>query len=148
MHPKERLQEDLKAALKAGDTARRDVLRLLQAAIRQVEVDRRVTLDAEQVYELLATEAKKRRESIAEAQKAGREDIAAREQAELTVIETYLPDQLSREALEAEVRKAIEETGATTAKEMGQVMKVLMPRVKGRADGRLVNEVVKALLGG
>ena len=148
MHPKERLQEDLKAALKAGDTARRDILRLLQAAIRQVEVDRRVTLDAEQVYELLATEAKKRRESIAEAQKAGREDIAAREQAELAVIETYLPDQLSREALEAEVRKAIEETGATTAKEMGQVMKVLMPRVKGRADGRLVNEVVKALLGG
>lgn len=148
MHPKERLQEDLKAALKAGDTARRDVLRLLQAAIRQVEVDRRVTLDAEQVYELLATEAKKRRESIAEAQKAGREDIAAREQAELAAIEAYLPDQLSREALEAEVRKAIEETGATTAKEMGQVMKVLMPRVKGRADGRLVNEVVKALLGG
>jgi uncharacterized protein YqeY len=148
MHPKERLQEDLKAALKSGDTARRDVLRLLQAAIRQVEVDRRVTLDADQVYELLAAEAKKRRESIAEAQKAGREDIAAREQAELAVIETYLPDQLSREALEAEVRKAIEETGAATAKDMGQVMKVLMPRVKGRADGRLVNEVVKALLGG
>jgi uncharacterized protein YqeY len=148
MHPKERLQEDLKNAMKSGDTKRRDILRLLTSAIKQVEVDSRTTLSEEQVYGVLATEAKKRRESIAEALKANRHDIADKEQAELEVIESYLPKQLTREEVEAEVRKAIEEADAKTAKDMGNVMKVLMPRVKGRADGKLVNEVVKSLLNG
>jgi uncharacterized protein YqeY len=148
MHPKERLQEDLKSAMKSGDAKRRDILRLLTSAIKQVEVDSRTTLSEEQVYGVLATEAKKRRESIAEALKANRHDIADKEQAELEVIESYLPKQLTREEVEAEVRKAIEEAGAKTAKDMGSVMKVLMPRVKGLADGKLVNEVVKSLLNG
>lgn len=148
MGPKERLQDDLKAAMKAGDVTRRDTLRFIQAAIRQVEVDKRITVNDEQVYDLLSTEAKKRRDSIDEARNAGRSDIAGKEQAELELIESYLPQQLSREELEAEVRRAIAESGAKTAKEMGAVMKVLMPRVKNRTDGKLVNEVVKALLGG
>jgi uncharacterized protein YqeY len=146
MHPKERLQEDIKAAMKAGDTQRRDTLRLLNSAIRQVEVDTRTTLSEEQVVALLMKEAQKRRDSIAEAKKLNRQDIADKEQAELTVIESYLPQQMSRAEIEAEVRSAIAESGATSAKDMGNVMKVLMPRVKGRADGKLVNEVVKALL--
>jgi len=146
MHPKEQLQEDLKAAMKAGDAVRRDALRMLTSAIRQVEVDQRKTLNEEEVFALLAKEAQKRRDAAAEAHKAGRDDIAAKEQSEVTLIESYLPAQLSREEIEAEVRQAIKETGVTSAKEMGNLMKVLMPRVKGRADGKLVNEVVKALL--
>ncbi len=148
MHPKEQLQADLKTAMKSGDSQRKDTLRLIMAAIKQVEVDSRTELTEEQVYGVLATEAKKRRDSIAEMRGAGRNDLADQEQMELGLIETYLPQQLSREEVEVEVRKAITETGAKTPKDMGSLMKVLMPRVKGRADGRLVNEVVKALLNG
>lgn len=148
MGPKERLLEDLKTAMKSGDQVRRDTLRLIQAAIRQIEVDKRITLSDEQVNDLLSGEAKKRRDSISEARNAGRNDIADKEQAELELIESYLPQQLSREALEDEVRAAIAEAGASAEKDMGAVMKVLMPRVKNRADGKLVNEVVRALLKG
>jgi uncharacterized protein YqeY len=148
MHPKERLQEDLKAAMKSGDTQRKDALRFITAAIKQVEIDTRTQLTEEQTYGVLMTEAKKRRDSIAEARKAGRNDLADKEQMELELIESYLPKQLSRAELEDEARKAIAESGAKTAKDMGNVMKVLMPRVKGRADGKLVNEVVKSLLNG
>lgn len=148
MHPKERLQEDLKAALKSGDTQRKDALRFITAAIKQVEIDTRTQLTEEQTYGVLMTEAKKRRDSISEARKARRNDLADKEQMELELIESYLPQQLSREELQDEARKAIAESGAKTAKDMGNVMKVLMPRVKGRADGKLVNEVVKSLLNG
>ena len=147
MHPKEQLNEDLKAAMKSGDAFRKDTLRLMMSAIKQVEVDQRKTLTEEDVYGLLQTEAKKRRDSITEMRGAGRNDLADKEQAELTLIESYLPQQMTREELEVEARKAIAESGASSAKEMGNVMKVLMPRVKGRADGKLVNEVVKSLLG-
>ncbi len=95
MHPKERLQEDLKNAMKSGETRRRDTLRLITSAIKQVEVDSRAALSEEQVYGVLTSEAKKRRESIAEALKAGRQDIADKEQGELEVIESYLPKQLT-----------------------------------------------------
>ncbi len=148
MHPKEQLQADLKAAMKSGDTQRKDALRFILAAIQQVEVDTRSQLTEEQTYGVLMTEAKKRRDSIAEMRKAGRNELADKEQMELGLIESYLPEQLSREELEAEARKAVDETGAKTPKDMGSVMKVLMPRVKGRADGKLVNEVVKSLLNG
>jgi uncharacterized protein len=147
MHPKDQMNEDLKVAMKSGDSARKDTLRLLLSVIKQSEVDTRTTLSEDQVYGLLQTEAKKRRESITEAQKVGRAQIAEHEQAQLTIIESYLPQQLSKDEIEAEVRKAIQESGATSAKDMGNVMKVLMPRVKGKADGKLVNDVVKSLLG-
>lgn len=146
MSVREKLNEDLKTAMKSGEAQRKDALRFIIAAIKQVEIDKRETLSDEQVYSILGTEAKKRRDSIAEMSKAGRADLAAQEQMELTLIESYLPQQLSREELEAEVRKAIEESGAKSAKDMGNVMKVLRPRVKGKADGKLVNDVVKALL--
>ena len=147
MHPKEQLSEDLKTAMKSGDAFRKDTLRLVMAAIKQVEVDSRKTLSEEDVFGLLQTEAKKRRDSISEMRGAGRNDLADKEQAELTLIESYLPKQLTREELEVEARKAITESGASSAKDMGNVMKVLMPRVKGLADGKLVTEVVKSLLG-
>ncbi len=148
MHPKEQLQADLKTAMKSGDNQRKDALRLLMAAIKQVEIDSRTQLTEEQTYAVLATEAKKRRDSLTEMRNAGRNDLADQEEMELRLIESYLPQQLSRGEIETEVRKAIDETGAKSAKDMGSVMKVLMPRVKGRADGKLVNEVVKTLLNG
>src|SRR5579859_323158 len=147
MNPKDKMNEDLKQAMKSGDTARKDALRFILAAVKQVEIDSRKPLSEDQVYALLQTEAKKRRDSVAELRKAGRDDMADKEQAEVTLIESYLPEQLSREEVEAEARKAIAESGASSAKDMGNVMKVLMPRVKGRADGKLVNDVVKSLLG-
>ena len=147
MHPKDKMNEDLKQAMKSGDNVRKDALRFILAAVKQVEIDSRKPLSEDQVYALLQTEAKKRRDSVAELRKAGRDDMADKEQAEVTLIESYLPEQLSREEVEAEARKAIAESGASSAKDMGNVMKVLMPRVKGRADGKLVNDVVKSLLG-
>lgn len=146
MHPKEQLQSDLKAAMKAKDVKRREVLRLLLAAFKQMEVDTRKELSADDALGILMTEAKKRREAIDEMESAGRSDLAEQEKYELGVIETYLPQQLSREEVEAMAREAIAEVGATTPREMGNVMKVLMPRVKGQADGKLVNSVVRDLL--
>lgn len=146
MHPKEQIQADLKEAMRAGDTRRREVLRLLMAAFKQVEVDRRIELSESDALGILMSEAKKRREAIAEMSGAGRTELAAQEQYELELIESYLPRQLERAELEPIVREAIAEVGATTPKDMGQVMKVVMARVKGQADGKLVNTIVRELL--
>lgn len=146
MAAKEKIQEDLKTAMKAGDTRRREALRLLMAAFKQVEVDKRITLSASDVVGILMAEAKKRRESIEEMDRAGRTELAAQERYELGLIESYLPRQLSREEIETLAREAIQESGATSSKDMGSVMKVLMPRVKGQADGKLVNAIVQELL--
>lgn len=146
MNPKEQIQQDLKEAMKSGDTRRREVLRLMMAAFKQVEVDKRIQLSDDDSISVLMTEAKKRRESIEEMDRAGRAALAEQERYELGVIEAYLPQQLSRAEIEDLVRAAIQESGATTPKDMGKVMQVLMPRVKGKADGKLVNAVVKDLL--
>ena len=146
--PKERLNEDLKTAMKSGDATRKDAIRFILAAIKQVEIDTREILTDERVHGILQTEAKKRRDSSSEAHKAGREDLAVKDEYELALIESYLPTQLTREEIEVEARAVIAEVGATSPKEQGAVMKVLLPKVKGRADGKLVNEVVGALLKG
>lgn len=146
MHPKEQIQADLKEAMRAGDTRRREALRLLMAAFKQVEVDRRIELSESDALGILVSEAKKRREAIAEMSGAGRTELAAQEQYELDLIESYLPRQLDRAGLEPIIRQAIAEVGATTPKDMGQVMKVVMARVKGQADGKLVNTIVRELL--
>jgi hypothetical protein len=145
----EQLNADLKTALRAGDETRRNALRLLLAAIKQAEVDRRATsavLSEDDVLAVIQKEAKVRRESIADAQKAGRPDLVAANEAELSLIESYLPQQLSRDELVEAARAAIAEAGAADARQMGAVMKLLSPRTKGRADGKLVNEIVRELL--
>jgi uncharacterized protein YqeY len=147
MHPKEQIQQDLKDAMRSGDSRRRELLRLLMAAFKQVEVDQRKELTESDAISILMTEAKKRREAIEEAQKAGRAALAEQETYELAAIEAYLPQQLSRDEIEKLVRAAVHEVGATTPKDMGKVMKVLMPRVQGQADGKLVNTIVKDVLG-
>ena len=146
MDLKERLRTDLTAAMRGNDTQRRDVLRMVMAAIKQVEIDSRVTLDDAGVQDVLRRQVKQRQESIAAFTRAGRPDDVARETAEAALIESYLPQMMGREAVEALARAAIAETGVTDAKGIGQVMARLMPQVKGQADGRLVNDVVRGLL--
>lgn len=147
MHPKEQIQTDLKEAMRAGDTHRREVLRLLLAAFKQVEVDRQIELSEADALGVLMGEAKKRREAIAEMTAAGRDELAAQERYELEIIESYLPRQLDRAELEAMAREVIAQVGATSPKDVGPVMKELMARVKGQADGKVVNAIVRELLG-
>ena len=146
MSLKEQLRADMAAAMREGDTVRRDTLRLVLAAVKQAEVDEQVTLDDGAVQAVLTKQAKQRRESIADYEKAGRPELAAQEAAEVLLIESYLPQMMSREKVEAIAAEVIAESGVTDVKGMGQVMGRLMPRFKGRADGRLVNEVVRDLL--
>ncbi len=144
---KQQLQDALKAAMRAKDRPRRDAIRLLQSAIKQVEIDERKSLDDDAVLAILRREAKKRRETIAELEKAGRADEAAAESFELALTEEFLPRQLSEDELRPIVREAIDEVGAASMKDMGQVMRVVMPRLRGLADGRAINTLVRELLG-
>ena len=146
MSIKETLQKNRIAAMREGDTAKRNAIGLLLAAIKQEEVDNQTTLDDKGVMDVLLRQAKQRRESIADYEKAGRPEMAANEEAELKIIESYLPQQMSSEEVEAVAAEIIADLGVTDAKGMGQVMGKLMPRLKGQADGRLVNEVVRELL--
>lgn len=144
--PKVKLQAALKEAMINKDNTRRDVIRMMTSAIKQVEVDTRKELTPEDSISVLQKEAKKRRETIDEAEKAGRTEMASQEKRELAILEEFLPKQLSREEIAVLVREAIAQSGVTSAKEMGKLMGVLMPKVKGLADGKLVNEVVRELL--
>jgi uncharacterized protein len=147
MSMKERLLDDLKAAMRNKDVLRKDMLQILRAAVLQVEVDTRQTLDDSGIAEILAREYKKRVETIQELEGSSRTDMIAKNRAEMAIIEDYLPRQLSESEIEVLVRQAISQSGAQSARDMGQVMKVLMPEIKGRADGKLVNQVVRRLLG-
>ncbi len=144
--PRPQIQTALKDAMRNKDHARRDTLRMLLNAVRQVEIDERRELSAEDVTAILQKEAKRRRESIDEYTKAGREDLAAGERAELAIIEEFLPQQLSREEIMRLAQEVVAQVGASSPKDMGKVMGTLMPKVKGLADGKLVNEVVRELL--
>lgn len=146
MSLKEQLTNDLKAALKAGDETRKNAVRALQAAVKQAEVDRQTTLGDDDVLALIQKEAKSRRESIADAQTADRADLVNAYQAELAVIEAYLPQTLTRDELVDLARTAITEAGVSDIKQLGAVMKILSPRTKGRADGKAVNDIVRELL--
>ena len=146
MQLKELLQADLKTALKSGDGIRKTTIRMAMAAIKNAEVDKRRELDEGETLAIVQKEVKMRRESIVEAEDAGRTDIAEEAQAEIEVLENYLPAQLSREEIATHAQAAIDEAGATVPKDMGNVMRVLMPMLKGQADGKLASEVVRELL--
>lgn len=146
MSIKDEILQAVKQAMKDKDTARRDALRGLQAAIRQVEVDEQKELTDDDVQKILMTEAKKRREAIEAFESGGRTADAEAEQFELTIIEAYLPEQMSSDEITAIVQAAIDQTGAESAQDMGKVMGVVMPQVRGKADGKLVNEIVRDLL--
>jgi len=144
---KHELQNALKIAMKAKNRERRDAIRLLQSAIKQAEIDGRSELDDDAILDILRREAKKRRETISELERAGRSEDADSERFELAVTEAFLPRQLSSDELKPIVQGAIAEVGATSLKEMGQVMRAVMPKVRGLADGKAVNAIVRELLG-
>jgi len=148
MSLREQLNEEMKAALKARESERLAALRLLLAAVKQREVDERVTLDDAGVIGVVEKMIKQRRDSIAQYEKAARQDLADKEKYEISVIEAYLPKQMSAQEIEAAVGEAIAATGAKSAADMGKVMGVLKPGLAGRADMGKVSALVKAKLAG
>ena len=132
--------------MKSKDHERRNAIRLLNSAIKQVEIDDRRELDDEAVLAVLQQEAKKHRETIAELEAAGRADAADSSRSELKIVEEFLPQQLSSADLRPIVKAAIDESGASSMRDMGQVMKIVMPQVRGLSDGKQVNAIVKELL--
>ena len=134
--------------MRSGDTVRKNTTRMALAAIKQVEVDKRTTLDDMTVIALLQKEIKNRKEAIEEAKKANREDLIADNQAEIAVLEDFLPEAMSADALREIVKAAIAETGASAPADMGKVMKVALEKVAGRAPGGEVSAVVRELLAG
>lgn len=145
---REKIAEEMRAAMKAREQARVAALRMLMTAVKNTEVEKLHELSDDEVLDVIAREAKRRRESIDAFEKGGRSDLVEKETAELRVLETYLPEKLSDEELAALVEQAVAETGASSPKQMGEVMKALMPKVRGRADGAQVSALVKAKLGG
>jgi uncharacterized protein YqeY len=148
MSLKHKLTEDLKQAIRQGDEQRKSTLRLVMAAIKNAEIEKRRELEEGELLAVIAKETKLRHESIAQFGRGGRQDLVDREKAALQVLHTYLPEQLNREEIEAKARQIIEEVGATSPAQMGQVMRRLMPLMQGKADGKLVSQVVKELLAG
>lgn len=146
MDIKTQLNDAVKTAMKSGDKVSLRTLRMVTAAIKQVEVDKRIELDDAAVLSLLQKEIKNRREAIEEAKKASRPDLAADSEAEIAVLTAFLPKGLSADELKALVQAAIAETGAAGPADMGKVMKVLMPRVAGKAAGDDVSRTVRELL--
>lgn len=143
---RDKLNAALKEAMLAKATDRRDVIRGLQSAVKQVEIDTRKELSEDDVLAVIQKEAKRRREAIEESTKANRLDLAEKEQAELTIIETFLPRQLTLEEVKEIAAEIIAQVGAAGPQDQNKVMGPLMTRVKGIADGRLVNQAVRELL--
>ncbi|NOY99407.1 MAG: GatB/YqeY domain-containing protein [Chloroflexi bacterium] len=146
MDTKTKINNAIKDAMRAKDEVAKRTLRMVRAAIQQAEVDRRTTLDESAVLAILQKEVKSRRETIAEAEKAGREDMVADTLAEIAVLEAFLPEAMSTDELRALAGTVIAEVGATSPADMGKVMKALIPRVAGRAPGGEISKVVRELL--
>jgi len=142
-----RIEADTKEALKSGAKDKVSTLRMLNAALKNKQIDKKRPLTEEEVIDTARTLIKQRRDSVEQFAKGGRQDLVDKETAEIAVLEVYLPKQLSREELEIMVRDAIAQSGAQDVKDLGKVMKTLVPIVSGRADGKLVSELVKNALG-
>ena len=143
---KEKLEADLRQAMKDRDNVKRSVLRLLLAAIKNAEIAKRDSLDNPDILGIVAREVKQRNESIEAFKQGDRQDLVAQEETEMAILKKYLPRQLSREEVIAEARKVIEEVGAQGPRDKGKVMSKIMAQLKGKADGREINEVVTELL--
>lgn len=142
----ERLSDDLKSALKSGDKDRVSILRMVKAAIKNKEIEKGSAASEEEISALFRSFVKKAQESIEQFSKAGRTDLADKEKAELLVVQSYLPQQLGEDEIRSIITDAIRETGASGQKDMGRVMKAVMAKTKGQADGKLVNDLVKKAL--
>jgi uncharacterized protein YqeY len=143
---KQKLTDDLRQAMRDGDTVKRSVIRLTMASIKNAEIARQATLEDADILGVIAKEVRQRKESIEAFKQGNREDLAAKEEAEMAVLEQYLPKQMSRDEIIAEARKVIAEVGAQGLSDKGKVMPQLIAKLKGKADGREINEVVTELL--
>lgn len=146
MSLKDTLLSDMKIAMKEKDVLRKNTVQMVRAAVLQIEKDKQITLGDEEILEVIAKEAKKRRDSIADFEKGGRQDLVDAANIELQILMGYLPTQLNEAEIEALVKETIAETGASSMKDMGKVMGAIRPKTKGVADGKTVNEIVKKLL--
>lgn len=142
----ERLNDDMKQAMRNKDKFRLSVIRMIRSSIKNIEVNERRTPDDNEVLDILNREVKQRKDSLQEFEKAGRDDLASDVKVEIEIIHEYLPQQLNEEEVNAIVKQTINEVGASSKADMGKVMGALMPKVKGRADGKLVNEIVQQQL--
>lgn len=143
---KEKLMNDLKTAMKDKDIIRKNTVQMVRSSVLQFEKDNRTELDDEGVLDVIARELKKRRDVLPEYEKSGRDDLINDMKREIEILLSYLPEQLTEEELEEIVAAAITEVGATSMRDMGKIMGVIMPRIKGRADGKIINAIVKAKL--
>lgn len=145
MSLKERLAKDLKSSMKNKDTVRKNTVQLVRTAVLQVEKDKKVTLEDEDILEVIAKQLKQRRDSLPEYEKSGREDLISELKREMEVLMEYLPEQLSMDELRPIVEEAVNAVGAESMKDMGRIMEYVMPKVKGRADGKAVSDIAKSL---
>jgi len=146
MEIKEKLTQNLKDAMRAKDEIRKRTIRLALASIKNMEIDRKAELEDNEILAILQKEVKSRRETIEGAEQAGREDLIIEAEAEIKILESFLPQQLTPEQLRELVQQAVDEAGAASIRDMGKVMKLLMPKVQGRADGKTVSQIVSTLL--
>jgi len=143
---RDRLQHDTTAAMRSGDVLRRDVLRMVQNAIYNVEKTKRITLSEDDLIAVLTREVKTRRESVEAFRKGGREELAAKEEAEIAILADYLPQPLTEDELRTLVQQGVADTGAASARDLGRVMGWLSPRIRGRADGKVASGLVAQAL--
>ena len=143
---KEKLMEDLKVSMREKKELRKNVIQMIRAAILQIEKDKQIELNDDQIIEIIAKESKKRKDSLADYEKSGRQDLVDSIKEEIEIISEYLPKQLSKEEIIPIIKEIIEETAATSIKDMGKVMKVAKEKIGVAADGKTINEVVKELL--
>ena len=144
---KEQLAQDLKSSMKNRETIRKNTVQMIRTAILQIEKDKKVTLGDEDILDVIAKQLKQRRDVLPEYEKSGRDDLIAQLKEEMDVLMGYLPKQLTDEELRPIVEAAVKETGAASMRDMGKVMAAVMPQIKGRADGKAVNAIVKDLIG-
>ncbi len=142
----EKIDSDLKEAMKSKNEIKLGTLRMLKSAIKNKEIDKRQSLSEPEILEVIQRQVKQRKDSIAEFEKANRQDLSKKEAAEIMVLEQYLPKQLSEIELKAIVQKAIQTSGAKSKADMGKIMKEVMPQIAGRVDGKQVNQMVSGLL--
>jgi len=143
---KQKLADDLKQAMRGGEKVKRSAIRMAMAAIKNAEIARQAVLEDGDILGVIAKEVRQRKESIEAFKQGGRPELAAIEEAEMAVLEQYLPQQMSRDEITAEARRVIEEVGAESIRDKGKVMPLLIAKLKGKADGRDINEVVTELL--
>ena len=144
---KEKLLEDLKNCMKEKNVVRKNVIQMVRAAILQVEKDKQITLDDNQIIDIIAKESKKRKDALGDYEKSGREDLINEIKEEIKILAEYLPKQLSVEEVEIIIKDVINEIGATSMKDMGKVMKAAKEKIGAASDGKTINEVVKKCLG-